>query len=95
MIPTLVGVILLVFLLFKYFGGDPAEILALHELLTDLEKEDSRKASIVSMKFFGGMTAEEIAAVLGTSARTVERDWRFARAWMQKRWGERDEGVMR
>ena len=74
---------------------DPAEILALHELLTDLEKEDSRKASIVSMKFFGGMTAEEIAAVLGTSARTVERDWRFARAWMQKRWGERDEGVMR
>ena len=50
---------------------DPGEILALHELLSDLEKEDARKASIVSMKFFGGMTAGEIAAVLGTSERTV------------------------
>ena len=75
--------------------SDPAEILALHELLTDLEKDDPRKASIVSMKFFGGMTAEEIAAVLGTSARTVERDWRFARAWMQKRWGERGSQEVR
>jgi RNA polymerase sigma-70 factor (ECF subfamily) len=70
---------------------NPGEILALHELLTDLEREDARKASIVSMKFFGGMTGEEIAAVLGTSGRTVEREWRFARAWMQRRWGEGGE----
>ncbi len=65
---------------------DPGEILALHELLGALEAEDARKASVVSMKFFGGMTGPEIAAVLGMSERTVEREWRFARAWMQKKW---------
>ncbi len=53
---------------------DPGEILALHELLSALEREDARKASIVSMKFFGGMTGEEIGAVLGTSGRTVVMD---------------------
>jgi RNA polymerase sigma factor (sigma-70 family) len=69
-------------------GADPGEILALHELISALEAEDPRKAGVVSMKFFGGMTGAEIAAVLGMSERTVEREWRFARAWMQKKWGE-------
>lgn len=65
---------------------DPQQVIALHELLNALEAHDPRKASIVSMRFFGGMTGDEIAAVLGTSARTVDREWRYARAWMQSRW---------
>ena len=67
-------------------GPDPEQVLALHELLNALETHDPRKASIVSMRFFGGMTGDEIAAVLGTSSRTIDREWRYARAWMQSRW---------
>lgn len=72
-----------------HLGGkdvDPAQILELHELLNALETHDQRKASIVAMRFFGGMTGDEIAAVLGTTPRTVDREWRYARAWMQARW---------
>ena len=68
--------------------SDPAQILALHELLSELERHDARKASIVAMRFFGGMTGDEIAAVLSTSARTIDREWRYARAWMQMRWSD-------
>lgn len=68
--------------------SDPAQILALHDLLSELERHDARKASIVAMRFFGGMTGDEIAAVLGTSARTIDREWRYSRAWMQMRWSD-------
>ena len=74
------------------FNDAPDRILALHELIADLEKHDARKASIVSMRFFAGLTHEEIAAVLGTSVRTIEREWRFARAWMHKHWSEESAG---
>ena len=70
------------------FDDAPDRIIALHELIADLEKHDERKASIVSMRFFAGLTHDEIAGILGTSVRTVEREWRFARAWMHKRWEE-------
>jgi RNA polymerase sigma-70 factor (ECF subfamily) len=52
--------------------------------LARLEAVDRRKAQVVEMKFFGGMTNAEIATVLETSDATVERDWKFARAWLMR-----------
>jgi RNA polymerase sigma factor (TIGR02999 family) len=68
--------------------GLPAEeVLAIHEGLQGLEAEHPRKAEVVVMRFFGGLSVEEIAAALGTTTRTVERDLRFARAYLYDRMG--------
>jgi RNA polymerase sigma factor (TIGR02999 family) len=58
------------------------DLLVVDEALTKLEEIDPRKGRIVELKFFGGMTEEEIAAVLEISERTVRRDWNLARAWL-------------
>jgi RNA polymerase sigma-70 factor (ECF subfamily) len=60
------------------------DLLQLEEALTLLEKVDRRQCQIVEMRFFAGMREEEIAAVLGVSERTVNREWRLARAWLYK-----------
>ncbi len=61
----------------------PAEdVLALDEALTQLEKADSRKGNVVMLRFFAGLTNEETAAALGISVPTVEREWRFSRAFL-------------
>jgi RNA polymerase sigma-70 factor (ECF subfamily) len=62
--------------------AQPVDVLAVHEALDRLAALDQRKARIVELKFFGGLTTAEIAAVVGISAPTVERDWTFARAWL-------------
>jgi RNA polymerase sigma factor (TIGR02999 family) len=54
----------------------------LNEALTRLEALDSRPAAVVEMRFFGGLTEQEIADVLGISTATVKRDWEFARSWL-------------
>jgi RNA polymerase sigma factor (sigma-70 family) len=54
----------------------------LDEALAALEKIDSRKSHLVELRFFGGLTAEETAEVLGISLRTVHREWDLARAWL-------------
>lgn len=59
-----------------------ADIVALDDALKDLEKFDPRKSQIVEMRFFSGMTIEEIADVLKLSVRTVLRDWNMAKAWL-------------
>jgi len=59
-----------------------AEVHALGEALERLEAIDARAAQIVECRFFGGLDAEETAAVLGVSRRTVTRDWAAARAWL-------------
>lgn len=59
-----------------------ADVLALDDALAALEKIDSRKSQLVELRFFGGLTAEETAEVLGTSLRTVHREWDLARAWL-------------
>lgn len=64
------------------------DILALDEALTALAKLDERKARIVELRFFGGLTYEESAILLGVSPRTVEADWYFARAWLRDRLSE-------
>jgi len=58
------------------------ELVALDEALTDLAKLDARKSRVVELRFFGGLTEPEIAAVLKVSQRTVNGDWRLARAWL-------------
>lgn len=58
------------------------EILALDTALGRLAELDTRKVRIVEMKFFGGMTNQEVACALGVSDATVERDWKLARAWL-------------
>jgi RNA polymerase sigma factor (TIGR02999 family) len=58
------------------------ELLALDEALSRLNQMDERQFRIVEMRFFGGMTDQEIAEVLGISIRTVVREWVLARAWL-------------
>lgn len=60
------------------------DILNLEEALSRLQIFDSRQCRVVEMKFFGGMPIEDIAKVLNVTERTVNRDWRMARAWLYK-----------
>jgi RNA polymerase sigma-70 factor, ECF subfamily len=57
-------------------------LLALNEALEELEKMDPRKAGVVEVRHFGGLSLEETAAVLKVTTRTVLRDWEMARAWL-------------
>ena len=61
-----------------------AEVIALDNALKDLSEMDPRKCQIVEMKFFGGLTNEETAEVLKVTSRTVEREWRKAKAWLHR-----------
>src|SRR5262245_57083223 len=65
-------------------SNDVAEVIALDDALKNLVEMDPRKAQIVEMKFFGGLTNEEVAEVLGVTTRTVEREWRKAKAWLHR-----------
>ncbi len=58
-------------------------ILALDEALKRLEAEDPRKGQIVNLRYFAGLTAKDTAAALGVSVGTVEREWRYIKAWLQ------------
>ncbi len=60
------------------------ELLPLDEALTKLAGIDFRKSQVVEMRFFGGMSNEEIAEVLKISPNTVTRDWKFAEAWLRR-----------
>ena len=59
-----------------------ADLMAIDRALEKLAAEDPRKAQVVELRFFGGLSMEEIAAVVGVSLRTVHSDWAFARAWL-------------
>lgn len=61
-----------------------AEVIALNTALDNLQEFDPRKSQIVEMKFFGGLTNDEVAEVLKVTTRTVEREWRKAKAWLHK-----------
>ena len=65
-------------------SNDVAEVIALDDALKNLAEMDPRKAQIVEMKFFGGLTNEEVAEVLKVTSRTVEREWRKAKAWLHR-----------
>ena len=63
-------------------GRPDVELIALEDALQRLAALDERKGKVVELKFFGGLTIQEIAEVLQVSAATVEREWAFARAWL-------------
>jgi RNA polymerase sigma factor (TIGR02999 family) len=63
----------------------PVELLDLDDALRELAALDPRQARVVELRFFGGLDVEETAEVLDLSARTVKREWRTARAWLQRR----------
>ncbi len=62
---------------------DPA-LVRMDDALTQLAAFDARKARIVEMRYFGGLTADDIAAVLGVSVQTVHRDWSIAKSWLAR-----------
>ncbi len=62
---------------------DGDRLLALDEALRQLEAEDPRKAELVKLRFFAGLTAEQAAAALGVSTSTAEKDWAYARSWLR------------
>jgi RNA polymerase sigma factor (TIGR02999 family) len=59
-----------------------ADLVAVDEALERLAKRDPRKARVVELRFFGGLSTDETAQALGVSRRTVQNDWLFARAWL-------------
>jgi len=61
------------------------DLLALHEALEELTAIDPQQGRIVELKFFGGLSIEEMAEVLGIGHATVERDWKMARAWLRRK----------
>jgi RNA polymerase sigma factor (TIGR02999 family) len=64
--------------------GAETDLMALDDALTGLTRIDPRKAQIVEMRFFGGLTVEEIGEVLKVSSGTIKRDWRAAKAWLYR-----------
>ena len=62
--------------------GRTSELIALDDALRELEKMDERKSRIVELRYFGGLSLEETAEVLGVSVPTVTRDWNTAKAWL-------------
>jgi RNA polymerase sigma factor (sigma-70 family) len=60
----------------------PVDLVALDEALSTLADRDARKSRIIELRFFGGLSTEETAEVLGISPRTVKREWRLAKAWL-------------
>lgn len=60
------------------------DLVALDDALETLALEDERKARVVELRFFGGLTNEEIAAALEISTDTVSRDWQMAKLWLQR-----------
>jgi RNA polymerase sigma-70 factor (ECF subfamily) len=67
-----------------------AELLAVDEALKQLATVDTRKSEVVELKFFGGLTVDEIAATLKVSPETVMRDWKLAKAWLLRELGQKD-----
>ena len=64
--------------------ADGTDLIALDEALEKLEKADPRKAKVVSLRYFGGLSVEETASAMDLSPATVKNDWAFARAWLHR-----------
>jgi RNA polymerase sigma factor (TIGR02999 family) len=75
-------------------GSDPVDVIALDEALGRLAELDPRKAKVVELRFFAGLSVEESAAALEASPATVKRDWDFAKVWLLRELtrGETGEG---
>jgi len=69
------------------------DILEIHDLLEKLAAQDQRMASVVELRYFGGLSNLEVAEVLGIAERTVKREWQLARAWLYTRVSRSAEGL--
>ena len=63
---------------------DPIDIVVMDDLIQTLGDSSDRAAKVVELRFFGGLTTDEIADSIGVSPRTVDNDWKFARAWIRR-----------
>jgi RNA polymerase sigma factor (TIGR02999 family) len=63
---------------------DPTEVLALDEALEKLRQQDPRKAEVVMLRYYAGLSVDETAQALGLAPRTVDSDWQFARVWLYR-----------
>ena len=66
------------------FADDEVDVLAIDSALTRLEQLDAPQSRIVELRYFGGLTLEETASVVGLSLATVKREWAMARAWLRR-----------
>ncbi|TWT41504.1 RNA polymerase sigma factor [Thalassoglobus neptunius] len=66
------------------FDASTLDVLELNEALDALALNSSRAAEVVELKFFGGLSREEIAVQVGVSVRTVNSDWQYAKAWLYR-----------
>lgn len=73
---------------------DPAETLAVHEILDRLAEQHPRKAQVVKLRYFMGCTQDEAAEILGITVAMVQEDWMFARAWFKREWRKGDSAVV-
>ena len=64
---------------------DPVELISLHDGLTELSLMNARQARIVELRYFGGLTFDEVAQLLGVSIQTAKLDWTLAKAWLYKK----------
>ena len=69
-------------------GERAVDLIALDEALLELERLDARQSQIVELRFFGGLTNEEIGEALDISPRTIKREWRLAKAWLRRQISE-------
>jgi RNA polymerase sigma factor (TIGR02999 family) len=65
-------------------GCSPEELIEVDDALSRLEAHDRRMAEVVKLRYFAGLSVEEVARVLGVSSRTVDRDWMAARTWLYR-----------
>lgn len=71
-------------------GADGADVLSLHDTLEALETVDRRAHDVAQLRYFGGLTVDEVAETLGIAPRTAKKDWAFAKAWLHKHLREND-----
>lgn len=71
-------------------AGSPIDLLDLDEAMRKLAQIDERRARIAELRLFAGLTGDEIADALDLSRTSVEKEWRFARAWLSRALGEQD-----
>ena len=72
-------------------NGPSVDVLAVDEALRKLEQQDPRKAELVRLRFFAGLTLAEAAKALGTSVSTADNDWAYAKTWLRLEMSEADE----
>jgi len=75
------------------FSDDPTEVLAVDEALKTLEQTAPRQAQVVMLRYFAGLSVDETAAAMNISPRTVDAEWRFARAWLHREFSKGDTSI--